>query len=274
VTPSLFETLGVTLVEGRFFSEHDGHQTAVAIVDDMLARQLWPGRSAIGQHLVIGQASPEFSVSVVGVVKHLRIRSLVEDLTPQIFLPYRLWQRSPMAFVINVERGVNPGALLSDVRTAVAGVDPQLPVFEVRPLEHYIDGARSSRRFTMLLAVAFAASALLLTCIGVYGVLAYAVATRRRELGVRRALGADTVAVIREVLREGLGLALIGCGAGLAMAAITARWLQTQLYAIHPGDPITYVMATMVMLAGAALACWIPARRATTISPMDALRTE
>jgi putative ABC transport system permease protein len=274
VTPSLFETLGVTLAEGRFFAEEDGHRTPVAIIDEMLARQLWPGRSAIGQHVVIGQASPEFSVSVVGVVKHLRLRSLVEDLTPQIFLPYQLWQRSPMAFVIDVADGFDPATLVSDVRTAVSQVDPRLPVFEVRPLERYVEGARSARRFTMLLAVAFAASALLLTCIGVYGVLAYAVATRRRELGVRRALGADTVAVIGEVLREGVGLALVGCGAGLAMAALTARWLQMQLYAIHSRDPITYVIAIAVMLAGAALACWIPAHRATAISPMDALRTE
>jgi putative ABC transport system permease protein len=274
VTPSLFQTLGVTLVEGRFFTHADGHRAPVAIIDDMLAGQLWPGRSAIGQHVVIGQASPEFSVAVVGVVRHLRLRSLVEDLTPQIFLPYRLWQRTPMAFVLNVQDGVDPATLMSEVRGAVSHVDARLPVFEVRPLEHYVDGARSARRFTMLLAVAFAASALLLTCIGVYGLLAYTVATRRQELGVRRALGADTTQVVGEVLREGVGLALWGCATGLAVAAMAARGLQTQLYAIDSGDPITYAIALSVMLVGAVAACWVPAHRAIAISPMDALRAE
>ena len=126
----------------------------------------------------------------------------------------------------------------------------------------------------MLLAGVFAASALALTCIGVYGVLAYAVAVRRHEFGVRRALGADTRQVIREVLREGVKFAAAGSTVGLAAAALAAGLLQSQLYAVHPRDPITYGASLGLILCGAALACWIPAYRATAISPMDALRTE
>lgn len=272
ISAGLFETIGVQLVEGRFFTDDENSNNPVVIVDDMLARRLWPGRSAIGQQFMLGQASPDRRVSVVGVVRHLRLRSLVEDLTPQVFIPYRVWQRSPMAYVVRAER--DPSALAVDVRAAVAAFDPRLPIYDVRSMSAYVEAARSIRRFTMLLAAIFAASALLLTCIGVYGVLAYAVASRRHEFGVRRALGADAAQVIGQVLREGLGFALLGCAGGLAGALLTARLIQTQLYAVHPRDPVTYGASLALILAGSTLACWIPACRATAISPMDALRSE
>lgn len=138
----------------------------------------------------------------------------------------------------------------------------------------YVEAARSARRFTMLLAACFAATALLLTCVGVYGVLAYAVARRRHEFGVRRALGADGRQVMREVLRESLAFAIAGCAAGLGGALLVSRMLQSQLYAIHPRDPIAYAAAIALILAGAALACWIPVRRAMAVSPLDALLFE
>ena len=272
ISTGLLETLGVELLEGRFFTDDETPKNPVVIVDDMLARRLWPGRSAIGQRFLIGQASPDRRVSVVGVVRHLRLRSLVEDLTPQIFIPYRLWQRSPMAYVVRTDR--DPAGLAADVRGAVAALDPRLPIYDVRAMETYVDEARGIRRFTTLLAGAFAATALALTCIGVYGVLAYAVAVRRHEFGVRRALGAGTPQVMREVLGEGVRFAVAGSVAGLAGAAFAARLLQSQLYAVHPRDPITYAVSLALILCGAALACWIPAHRATAISPMDALRTE
>ena len=165
----------------------------------------------------------------------------------------------------------DPSALAPAVRAVVAALEPRLAVYDVRPMDTYVHAARSTRRFTMLLAAAFAVSALALTCVGVYGVLAYAVAHRRHEFGVRRALGADAGQVMREVLREGLGFAAGGCIGGLAAAAVAARLLESQLYAVHPRDPITYGTAVSLILCGAVVACWIPAHRATTISPMDAL---
>ena len=143
-----------------------------------------------------------------------------------------------MAYVVGTDR--DSSALAADVRAAVAAVDPRLPIYDLRPMETYVAGARSLRRFTVLLAAAFALSALALTCTGVYGVLAYSIAVRRHEFGVRMALGAEAAQVTREVLREGLGLAAAGTAAGLAGAALTARLLQDQLYGVNPRDPMTY----------------------------------
>jgi predicted permease len=272
ISTGLFETLGVQLIEGQFFKDDENPTSLGVIVDELLARQIWPGRSAVGQEFFIGQASPDRRVSVVGVVRHLRLRSLVEDLTPQIFIPYRLWQRNPMAYVVRTDG--NPPGLAAEIRAVVAAFDPRLPLYDLRPMETYVHGARAIRRFTVLLAAAFAAAALALASVGVYGVLSYSVAVRRRELGVRRALGAGTAQVMREVFREGLGFAVAGSAGGTAGAAIAAGLLQNQLYAVNPRDPITYLVALALVLGSAALACWIPARRASAISAMDAMRTE
>src|SRR5205823_14176221 len=211
-------------------------------------------------------------VTVVGVVRHLRLRSLVENLSPQIFVPWAIAQRNPMGWVVRTNGDAASSA--PAVRAAIAAADPRLAVYDIRPMAHYIEAARATRRFTMLLGVLFAACALALTLVGVYGVLAYAVAQRRHEFGVRRALGADAAQVLRDVMREGLGFALLGCAAGLAAASMAARLLQNQLYGVPPHDPVTFAAAALLLLAGAAVACWIPAHRATTVSPMDALRTE
>jgi len=276
ITPGLFNALQIRVIEGRGFTEADQDAAhAAVIVDDRLARKLWPGRSAIGQRLVVDPGSngvPAQTVTVAGVVPHLRLRSLVADLTEQIFFPERLVPRNPMAYVVRSDR--DPAALAADVRQAVAALDPRLPIYDVRPLDAYLEGARATRRFTMQLAAAFAAVALALACIGVYGVLAYAVARRRHEFGVRLALGASPAHVVRGVMREGLRLALAGSVAGVAVALGASRLLAAQLYAIRPHDPLSYAAAVVVLAGAAAAACWIPARRATAVSPMDALRAE
>ena len=188
------------MLNGRTFTEDDASTTPVVVIDDMLARRLWPGGSAIGKTFRVGQAWPDRRVTVVGVVRHLRQRSLIEDLTPQIYVPYQQGQRSPMAYVVRAHR--DPASLGADVRAAVAAFDPRLPLYDLRPLAAFVDAARATRRFTMQLAATFAGAALALTCLGVYGVLAYAVAVRQRDIGVRRALGADTRRVIGEVLLQ------------------------------------------------------------------------
>jgi putative ABC transport system permease protein len=272
ISPGLLEALRVELAEGRFFTEHDRDpKNPVVIIDDKLARLLWPDRSALGQRFMVNVGESR-RPTVVGIVRHLRLRSLVDDLLPQIFVPWPLAQRNPMAFVVSAS--VDPAAIAPDVRAAVASLDRRLAIYDVRPMTDYVESARATRRFTVMLAVTFAITAFVLTCVGVYGVLAYAVANRRHEFGLRRALGADAGQVLREVMREGLGFALVGCLSGLAGASVAGRLLESQLYGVHPRDPVSYSLAIAVILTGAAVACWIPAWRATTVSPMDALRTE
>jgi putative ABC transport system permease protein len=236
----------------------------------MLARQLWPNRSAIGQKFLIGQGIPQGRASVVGVVRHVKLRSLVDALTPQIFIPFALWSRNPMAFVVSTDG--DPMALAADIRTAMRALDPNAAIYDVRSMQVYVESARATRRFTVLLAVVFALSALLLTSVGVYGVLACVVVYRRQEFGVRRALGADPAQVMHEVVRECARFAAVGCMGGLGAAALSAELLRNQLYGVDARDPLTYVAGLAVILAGAALASWIPVRRALAISPMDALR--
>jgi len=154
----------------------------------------------------------------------------------------------------------------------VADVDPRVAVYDVRPMQTYVEQARSMRRFTMVLATLFAVLALTLTLVGVYGVLAYAVAQRRHEIGVRRAIGATTARVMRGILCEGLALAIVGCTVGLAVAAAGAELLESQLYGVHPRDPLTFGVTFLVIVTTAVLACWIPAWRGTRIGPMEALR--
>ena len=273
VTPGLFEMLGVRLLEGRFFTDADRHP--VVIVDERLARRQWPGRSALNQQLLVDPESngePTVKATVIGVVTHLRLRSLVADLTEQVFFPQPAVLRNPMAYVVRSDR--DPAALAADVRRAIAALDPKLPIYDVRPLDSYVEGARATRRFTMQIAAAFAAVALLLACVGVYGVLAYSVARRRHEFGVRLALGAGSGQVVREVMREGMALALAGALAGVAGALVVSRLLEAQLYGVRAHDFVSYAAATVVLALAAAIACWIPARRATSVSPMDALRVE
>jgi predicted permease len=270
ISTGLLETLGVTLVDGRDFTDAEPADSLTVIVDEMLAHDLWPGQRAVGRRFMLGQASPDREATVVGVVRHLRMRSLVENLTPQIFVPYASWLRDPMALVIASDREASE--LVPKAQAAIADVDPRLPLFDVRPLADYLDSARSTRRYTMLLASVFAVSALLLTCVGVYGVLAYSVTTRRVEIGVRRALGAEAVEVIGGVMREGLGFAALGSLLGLAVALVTGRLIEGQLYAVHALDPLTYACAVAVTLGGASLACIVPAVRALAINPLDVIR--
>ena len=274
VSPGLFETIGVRLVDGRFFSEDDDQRRDnVVIVDDQLARRSWPGQSAIGQRIASDPFStghPAVWATVVGVVRHLRHRSALEDLNDQIYFAERQVQRNPMAFFIRGGDASTPAA----IRRAVASLDPELPVSDIGPLDEFVGAARASQRFASLLALAFAGVALALAAVGVYGLIAYATARRRYEFGVRLALGAQMSDVRLAIVREGAMLATIGAGIGLAGGAVAARLLAAQLYGVTANDPASYAAATAAMTAASLVASWLPARRATTISPLDALRAD
>ena len=275
VTPGLFEAIGAQLVEGRFFVEDDDQRRENSvIVDEQLARRSWPGRSAVGQRVASDPFSTGHPVvwsTVVGVVRHLRHRSVLEDLGDQIYFAERQVQRNPMAYFV---RGGDPSTLPAAIRRTIAALDPELPVADVRPLDDYVRAARASQRFASLLALAFAGVALVLAGVGVYGVIAYATARRRYEFGVRLALGAQPRDVTAAIVREGAVLAAVGTGAGVLGAAVAARLLASQLYGVTAGDLASYAGAIGVMAATAVVASWLPSRRATTMSPLDALRSE
>jgi predicted permease len=270
ISPGLFEALDVQRVDGRFFADAESEPSVV--IDDGLAASLWPNATAVGQQLLVGQAAADRRVTVVGVIRHLRHRSLIADVTPQIYLPYGLWPRNPMAYVLETDGDSH--AVIANVKAAVFGVDPKLPIYDVRPLQSYVDAALSTRRFVMSLAAVFAGAALALTGLGVYGLLAYAVATRRQEFGVRRALGADGWRVIAHVGRESLGLTVVGCTAGLVIAFWLARLIENQLYGVEPHDPLTFGAALVLIVTAAVMASCIPVRRALSVQPAEALQPE
>ena len=274
VSPGFFGAVGARLVEGRDFTQSDGEKTRpVVIVDERLARLTWPNETAIGKVLRVDPPSsghPTEPATVVGVVRHMRQQSLLEDVREQIYFPQRQIRRNPVAYVVRAKG--DPGAVAAPIRRLLAELDPELPISEVRPLEEYLADARGAQRFTMLLAAAFAAAALLLSAIGLYGVVAYSVAQRRREFGVR--LGAAPKQVRALVVRQGTRVAAAGLAFGIPAAILIARLLRSQLFGVGPGDPLTYAVAIALLAAAAVSASWFAARRASSANVIEALRAE
>ena len=274
VAPGLMELLGVTLVEGRTFTESDDHHAApVTIVDERLARRMWPGESAVGRRLATDPTvagTPSTWTTVVGVVRHVRHRTPTEEVRDQVYFPSRQVVRNPSVYMIKAS--VDPANLVGPVHEAVRALDPALPIYDVRPLDDYVNEARALRRFTAVLAALFGMAALTLACVGIYGVVAYSVTERHREFGVRLALGARRSQVLGLVMREGAALALAGVAIGLVGAAAAAWLLRSQLYGVPPWDPVS-LTATLPILATAAItACLVPALRAVQTDPAEALR--
>ncbi len=276
VSPGLMEMLGVRLVDGRTFTESDDHHAApVAIVDERLAARAWPGKSAVGRRLGVDPTvtgTPSTWVTVVGVVRHMRHRSPTEEIRDQVYFPERQVPRNPFVVVVKTSR--DPSLLTTPVREAVKRLDAALPIYDVRPLEAYLDEARAIRGFTAMLAGVFAAAALLLASVGVYGVIAYSVSMRRREFGVRLALGARTGHIMARVFRETTALAVAGVSTGLVAAVSGAWWLRSQLYGVSPWDPMTLIATALVLASVAAVASMLPARRATHLDPAAVLRSD
>ena len=276
IAPGLVGVLGIRLVEGRTFTESDDVASRpVVIVDDRLAARTWPGQPAVGQRLGVDPfvtGKPAAWATVVGVVKHVRHRSPIEEVREQIYFAQRQVQRNPSLFVVRTT--ADPASLAGPVREAIARLDGQLPIYDVRTLADYAEGVRATRRFTMVVAVLFAAAALALASVGVYGVIAYSVTQRHHEFGIRLALGARAGQVAALVLREGAGLAAKGLGLGVLAATVVTWLLRGQLFGVSPWDALTYAAAVPILMVVAILACLLPLRRATTTSPAEALRAD
>jgi putative ABC transport system permease protein len=264
-----FETLGVRVLRGRTFDAGDVREAKnVCVVNETLARRFFPGTNPIGQTVTVEKHASE----IVGVVGDLRPLSPADPVPAQVYWPIQQYPRSAAYLVIRTEPGI--AGLEKAVRARVAGIDPGIQLGTFLTLEERLARDLVSPRFNMLLAAAFAFVAFALAVIGVYGVMAYSVASRTREMGVRMALGAQPSSLVSAVVRRGMGLAGAGIGAGAVGALAAGRLLTSLLYGVAPGDPLALSAAVAVLGVAALVACWVPARRASQIDPVTALRAE
>jgi predicted permease len=275
VSPDYFMLMQSPLIRGRFFLESDetGKQE-VAIIDETTARRYWSGIDPVGRRLRLGgnRNLPLSWVTVVGIVKDMKQDGLDTDGVPHIFRP--IYQQSgPRSQAMSVvARTPLPASLLeSQIRSEIQTVDPALPVFNVRSMTDVMDVSIAPRRFSAELVGVFAAVAMLLSSIGIYGLLAYMVGQRSREIGIRVALGAQRSDILTLILGKGLLLAGTGIAIGLILSAISAPMIAGLLYGVHPIDVIVFVTVPLILLVVAFLATYIPARRATMVDPIIAL---
>ena len=281
VTPGYHRTLGIELTRGRFFTPDDRAGTQpVAIVSETMARRYWPGQDALGKQFKWGPAqSSRPWLRIVGIVSDVKQSSLDEKNRPTAYLPYTQMpanstEHSGRSIFLAVRTTSEPSSLAADLRRVVNTMDSGLPVFAVRPMGSVLAATVAPRRFNMLLVAAFAALALLLACLGLYGVMSYTVNQYTHEIGIRLALGARSADVVRMILLEGMTLALAGIAIGAAAALALTRLMRSLLFEIQPADPITFLSVSVLLAAVALLATYIPARRATRVDPLIALRTE
>jgi predicted permease len=273
VAPGYFETLKLTLVDGRFLQPSDTEpNTRVFVVDENFARKYFPGRSAVGGRLIFGQR-PEKDAdwpTIVGVVRNVPHRGVYD--TSGVPFVYQPLPGAGSSIFLRTDRSADETIAL--MRAKLKAVDPGIALFDTSPLQSAIDSSHAERRITMLLLGGFAGVALFLSALGIYGVLAYDVSQRTREIGVRGAIGASHGQIIGLVMRQGLWKTAMGLVIGLVGAIILSRYIKTQLYEVSPTDPRAYVAVSLVLLAVAALASYLPARRAAKINPIEALRVE
>jgi putative ABC transport system permease protein len=269
-----FEAMGIRVLRGRTFAERDNATAApVAIVTESVARVSWPGQDPVGKRLKIGgPQSTNPWLTVVGVVEDARTSRVEDNPRPTIFRP--LSQRSTLNLSLVLKTQSDPKRLTSALAAEVRAVDPDLPTFGARTMEEMVATATASRRFSMQLLTAFAVLALVLAAVGIYGVMAFVVGQRTREIGIRIALGARSGAVVRMVMRQALALAAAGLIAGAAAALLMTRLLAGLLFEVRANDPITYSAIGCLLGVTAVLAAWRPARRAATLDPISALRAD
>ena len=274
VLPGYFAAMGTRLLAGRAFSDADqSDSAAVVVVDAKLAETLWPGRSPVGERFLVRATSTEpEEVEVIGVVEHQRSETLAAEGMETVYFTDRYLGSFGGTWVVRA--GADPLALLPAIREEIGALDSDVPVADPRPMSAYVDDAMAETRFTLILISIFGATALLLAAVGLYGVLAVAVRQRTSEIGVRMAFGARRGSIARLVLAHGLGLTAAGVALGLPVALAATGVVESLLVGVTPGDPLTLGAVSVVFFGVAALACWLPVRRATAVDPVAALREE
>jgi putative ABC transport system permease protein len=272
ITPKYFEALGIPLLRGRAFNDQDAEKSPmVAIVDQAFVDRHFPTEDPIGRGIDIGNGSDGY-YQIVGVVGSVHHEGLDRNPNPTMYVPYR--QDVFNGMWILARTSGDPAQLAGAARQAVRAIDPALPAYGMGPLSEAVTESVAQRRFSMLLLTLFAGIALFLAAVGLYGVVAYAVTQRTQEIGVRMAIGARPADVLRMVVGDGLKLAAIGVVLGIGVALAMARVIESMLFEVKPYDAASYASVAAVILAVAALACYVPARRAMRVDPLVALRAE
>jgi putative ABC transport system permease protein len=276
ITPDYFRTMKIALLQGRDFTPQDGLETTpVVIVNESLARQFFPGENPIGKRIRQGISvddKPSRMREIVGVVADVKFKDLTSEWTPTSYVPQA---QIPIGSLTIVARtSADPTSLARPIAETVRSIDPDLPAYNIKTVEDYLDGTIAIPRFNTLLLGIFAGLALVLTAIGLYGVISYSVAQRTHEIGIRMALGAQPREMMRLVIGQGVRLALVGVGLGLIAALAFTHLLSSLLFGVTATDPISFASVVATLLVVVLLACYIPARRAMRVDPMVALRYE
>lgn len=271
ISPDYFSTIHLPILAGHVFTESDWDRN-LAVISEKTAKAWWPGKDPIGRQFSRGDPNEEKPFTVVGVVADARTISLAKSDPMMVYVPY--WYRVEPSAGIVVRTRQDPSEMANAIRQAIWSVDSSVPVPNVRTLGVVLADSVANQRFEMELLILFAASALFLAGLGVYGVVTYSVVQRSREIGLRMALGAQRASVYRLVLRDGLLPVLCGAAAGVAVAFASARVVSGLLFEVSPYDPALTTVAVCLLLAVGTTACLLPARRAASIDPMQALRTE
>jgi predicted permease len=277
VTPRYFESMGIPLLSGRDVADTDTRQSPnVVVINDAFARRHFAGENPLGHRLRL-QGQERDPLLIVGVVGNVRQLGLDQQPPPEVFVPFlqdplsTTYQRS---MTIMARSKSDPGAIAGPLRAAVTSVDKSLPVFAFKPMTEYMHDSLSRRRFSLILLSIFSGVALVLAAVGIYGVISYGVTQRTHEMGIRMALGAQPRDVLKLVVRQAMLLALGGVGIGLLASFALTRLMKGLLFSVSVTDPMTFVAIALLMTLIALFACLIPARRATKVDPLVALRYE
>jgi putative ABC transport system permease protein len=269
-----FETMKIPLIRGRYFTEQDTKESArVVLVDEHMARTYFPNADPVGRRLKFGGADSTAPwMTIVGVVGNVKQYALETDSRVVLYLPHMQWGAGSLS--IAVRTTVDPLGMVAAITREARALDPNIPFYDVKTMGQWLAESLARRRFAMLMLSLFALIALLLASVGIYGVMSYTVAQRTREIGIRVALGAQMREVLRLIIRQGMSLAGIGIGIGLVTAIAATRLMVSLLFGVRATDPLTFVAIALLLAVVALLACWVPARRATKVDPMIALRCE